>query len=112
MSAVPQHMQALEQAQHTRRVIQQFRREVMNATGANGALKVADLIDTGHEDPLLGAARVGWLLSAIRGLGPQKARKCLTAARVISSETAIRDLDGTQRIAIVFQLEHWAESRR
>lgn len=110
MTALPQHMQALEQAQHTRRVIQQFRREVMNATSANGALKVADLIDTGHEDPLLGAARVGHLLHAIRGLGPSKVLRCLTAAKV-SGETAIRDLDGTQRIAIVFQLEMWADSR-
>ena len=111
MTALPQHMQALERAQEKRLGVAQFRRDVNALPFAEGARKVADAIQNDHDGYLTGSARVGHLLRSVRFLGPDKVRTLLGAAGVRNEDKKVRDLTVRQCDEIALRLRLSAEER-
>lgn len=110
MTPMPQHLQAINKANETRRGIADFRRAVRAAGSAEGARMVARAIEFDH-DTVLGGARVGVLMRAIRSIGTDKVYRGLIAAGVPSGDKKLRDMTERQREAVAIQLMLWAESR-
>lgn len=109
MTATPQHLQALQNANTNRLGVAGFRRHVRALGARHGALEMARAIETRNDDPVIGSARIGHLLRAIPWLGPQKCDTCLKAAGVHNGDKRLRDLTERQIGAVVIQLEMWAD---
>lgn len=109
MTTIPQHELALQSAQIKRLGVAAFRREVAALPANQGARAVAAAIEHKHQDTIIGSARIGHLLRAIKWLGDQKCERCLIAAGVHNGDKRLRDLTERQIGAVVIQLEMWAD---
>ena len=113
MTALPQHLQALQLAQQRRMGASEIRNQLRamgRKRGAEAAWTLAGVITNPDEN--VGSAKVATMLKAIPGMGDTAARKCLTAAGVPNGEKRVRDLTDRQRNSIAGQLAFWAETRR
>jgi hypothetical protein len=108
MTAIPQHMQALEHANEIRCANAEFRREVMVLSSRAAAERVAYTVEHEYDAEACGALRIDRMLRFIPHLGAQKAAKCLIAAGVVNQSKRLRELTPRQRTAIAAQLRLWA----
>jgi hypothetical protein len=114
MATTAQHMEALAHANEVRTGVAEFRREIAGLDRHDAILAVIDLIESRHDDRLLGAAKVRQILMAVTGFGEDKARRLMIAAQVYSGEKRLRDLTARQRglLATILTSEGWKKSRR
>lgn len=112
MTALPQHMQALADANVKRKAVAGFKNRVRALPARDAAELVADAIECDYQDPFIGCIRTRALLLAIHRMGDMKASKCLTLAGVAHHDKRLRDLTPRQRKAVALQLRIWAAGYR
>lgn len=95
---------ALASANETRSCIAEFKRDTAVLPRHEAVLAVIEAVETRYEERL-GAARVRHLLTAVGGIGDQKARKLLTVSDIYNHDKRLRDLTARQRALLVSWLE-------
>lgn len=108
MTAMPQHMQALQYANQIRCANAAWVRTVAAMSPRAGAEFVADAIECDYDHESLGTLAVNRALLAVHRLGQHKAERCLRAAGVANEAKKLRDLTKRQRVAVAAQLRLWA----
>lgn len=108
MAALPQHMQALANANEIRLGVAAAKQRVKALPPRAGAELVADIVENDYADPVIGTVRMYPLLVSVKKIGDEKARTCLKAAGVMYYEKRLRDLTKRQRDAVALQLRLWA----
>lgn len=112
MTAIPQHRQALQNANAKRVGVASLKQRVRAMSTCAGAEYLADVIEHDYADPIIGTARMRQLLVSVRMVGDEKACRCLKAAGVMFYDRRLRDLTARQRNAVALQLRLFATTFR
>lgn len=109
MTALPQHMRALERAEQQKVAKGNLTRSIRSLPPGASARKTAEVIETSHTDPVIGRVRLRYLLLAIPRMGDHNIGRCMRAAGIYGQTKRLNELTPRQRGAVVIQLEMWAE---
>lgn len=107
--ASPQHELALQRSRVVRKAVGAERRRLRSMHYTDAADRAADILDSPGD--VLGAMRVGLLLTSIEQIGPDRMRSLLAGAGVVSPETKLRALTSAQRAAVAWALLSWCDRR-
>lgn len=86
---------ALAWAADARRVREQTRAEL-----SDGSVAVADVLESGSDDPMVGAVRLLWVLESLPGARKSDTRRAL-AALGLDGDRAISDLSPQERATVL-----------
>jgi hypothetical protein len=106
VTALPQHMEALQRANDVRKHNSDLKADLAALSRGNGAVMLANLLCE-EPDSLFGAMPVQSALRAIRGIGREKAGTILIAAGVKGVTRRVRDLTVRQREFIALALRSY-----
>lgn len=95
MTAAQDREHALAWAAEARGVREQTRVEL-----SSGAVRLVDVLDSGSEDPLLGAVRLLWVLESLPGARKSDTRRALVALG-LDGDRAIGQLSSPERAAVL-----------
>lgn len=110
MTATAEHLaHARAISNEIRSGIAQFVKETHALPSREGANVVADVFALDAGDRILGAARVRYLLKAVRRLPSERVEKLLVLASARKPDKRLRDLTPRQRDVIAVQLRLWGE---
>lgn len=110
MAASPQQLaRAREMANEIRSGVARFVHETHALPSHEGANVVANVVELDYNDRILGAARVRYLLKAVRRLRAENTEKLLVLANARGADKRLRDLTPRQRKVIAASLRVWSE---